>query len=644
MSDERLYGADALFQIPLVTRGAVDFYPKPSTPVVAAGDLKLKTDTQIRANTTAKILGFDSGSVEPLPGHDIEDSTGTHAAVVMFVIVVSGTWAGGNAAGFIFCKTVTGIGGFTNNLVMNNLTTAQSDFATVDDGTGTALYSASQLNATAGLFASDGFSWYVALTATEMQCKQGTIQIIDQTGTKLWEDQAILFETIPFYRPVVWFDPNYTGLQTLPDQGTEDAPYSSLSVAAAAASASPSRRLKSNARTTPYNGLGVSVSGIDLTDLAVDLNQSFWRISNNCTLLRTRFWNGSISSADTNYQPGQSTEHRQVEFLGPVEFANGTGIYGAFYYCSFYGSGLLFSEATLDTYPVEIIGGTFRNLTTNDTAVNVDYGGFNVKAHINGAYGDIRLKNMTNASSLLVHYGWGKLIIDDSCTAGTIRHTSHVELFAEDGISAYSGSVTTDLVSDDGGQGTTLASILTDTNELQTDWADGGRLDLILDTAASGGTTPALVWAYATRTLTQTAQQIEDTVSGSIVTLHRGDTFSASFSGLGSVAARDEIYFTVKPKQGDPTDANATFQISESSGLDITQGDTTGTGSTGGYITVTDAAAGDITVVLSADEASYLTPGDNYVYDLQMVTTGGTVQTLSSGRFKVVEDVTRSVT
>lgn len=34
---------------------------------------------------------------------------------------------------------------------------------------------------------------------------------------------------------------------------------------------------------------------------------------------------------------------------------------------------------------------------------------------------------------------------------------------------------------------TEIASILADTNELQTDWANGGRLDLLLDTAAAGG-------------------------------------------------------------------------------------------------------------------------------------------------------------
>lgn len=37
---------------------------------------------------------------------------------------------------------------------------------------------------------------------------------------------------------------------------------------------------------------------------------------------------------------------------------------------------------------------------------------------------------------------------------------------------------------------TEIAAILADTNELQTDWANGGRLDLLLDSAAGGGTNP----------------------------------------------------------------------------------------------------------------------------------------------------------
>lgn len=40
---------------------------------------------------------------------------------------------------------------------------------------------------------------------------------------------------------------------------------------------------------------------------------------------------------------------------------------------------------------------------------------------------------------------------------------------------------------------TEVAAILEDTNELQSDWKDGGRLDLILDTAAGGGDMAAIL-------------------------------------------------------------------------------------------------------------------------------------------------------
>lgn len=48
-----------------------------------------------------------------------------------------------------------------------------------------------------------------------------------------------------------------------------------------------------------------------------------------------------------------------------------------------------------------------------------------------------------------------------------------------------------------GEMATEAASILADTNELQTDWANGGRLDLILDTAAAGGGASAAAIADA---------------------------------------------------------------------------------------------------------------------------------------------------
>jgi hypothetical protein len=43
---------------------------------------------------------------------------------------------------------------------------------------------------------------------------------------------------------------------------------------------------------------------------------------------------------------------------------------------------------------------------------------------------------------------------------------------------------------------TDIDAILADTNELQTDWANGGRLDLILDTAAASAGSGAITWTY----------------------------------------------------------------------------------------------------------------------------------------------------
>ena len=47
-----------------------------------------------------------------------------------------------------------------------------------------------------GLFVSEGEGfWSVNLTTTEMEFATGALKIVDQTGTKLWEDQSIVMDT-----------------------------------------------------------------------------------------------------------------------------------------------------------------------------------------------------------------------------------------------------------------------------------------------------------------------------------------------------------------------------------------------------------------------------------------------------------------
>lgn len=65
-----------------------------------------------------------------------------------------------------------------------------------------------------------------------------------------------------------------------------------------------------------------------------------------------------------------------------------------------------------------------------------------------GHYGDIQLENL-EAGQVFVNYGWGRQIIADSCTGGTVYHTSHAPPLAED-LSVYAGPVTLVPVSDPG--------------------------------------------------------------------------------------------------------------------------------------------------------------------------------------------------
>ena len=74
---------------------------------------------------------------------------------------------------------------------------------------------------------------------------------------------------------------------------------------------------------------------------------------------------------------------------------------------------------------------------------------------------------------------------------------------------------------------TEIAAILADTNELQTDWANGGRLDLLLDGAASAGDpwTTTLPGAYGAGT------------AGKII----GDNLNATVSSRASQTSVDTV-------------------------------------------------------------------------------------------------------
>lgn len=162
--------------------------------------------------------------------------------------------------------------------------------------------------------------------------------------------------------------------------------------------------------------------------------------------------------------------------------------------------------------------------------------------------------------------------------------------------------------------------------------------------AITSGATAAQVWAYATRTLTQTAAQIAAAVNGSSITIMRGDTLSASLTGIGAITGYTTLDFMVKKQKSD-LDTSAIIHIRKNAsavndGLIRINGvaGTAGNGS----ITLNDQALGNITIALIASETAKLIPGLGYYYDIQKI-TGVTVTTMSEGTFNVTPDVTMLV-
>ena len=147
------------------------------------------------------------------------------------------------------------------------------------------------------------------------------------------------------------------------------------------------------------------------------------------------------------------------------------------------------------------------------------------------------------------------------------------------------------------------------------------------------------VWAYSPRTLTQSAASVAAAVSGSDITIHRGDSLSVAITDLGDISGRTMLWFTVKTSARD-ADTAAIVQIEEAAGLVYINGATAATPANGS-ITVDDAVAGDITIVLDEVETAKLLP-DSLVYDVQVLDSGN-VTTLTAADATVAADVTRAV-
>ncbi len=147
------------------------------------------------------------------------------------------------------------------------------------------------------------------------------------------------------------------------------------------------------------------------------------------------------------------------------------------------------------------------------------------------------------------------------------------------------------------------------------------------------------VWAYATRRLTQTASEIEDAITGDQISVRKHSTLSVSFTGLGNLATRTGLYFTLKRYATD-ADGDALIQVDESNGLKVIDAETAATPANGS-ITVTDEDAGDLTVTVAAAETGKLDAATSLIYDVKLITaTAATV--LTEGTAKITAVATRA--
>lgn len=145
-------------------------------------------------------------------------------------------------------------------------------------------------------------------------------------------------------------------------------------------------------------------------------------------------------------------------------------------------------------------------------------------------------------------------------------------------------------------------------------------------------------WLY--QRLQSVAVQLAAATDGGNLTIHRGDTFTAQLSGLGDISTRSKLWFTVKRKPVDP-DSQSIIQMEETAQLIYLNAESAATAAHG-TITVDDEGEGSMTIALDEAATAALEPRTGLLFDIQLLTSGGDVQTLATGTVRVVADVTRA--
>lgn len=104
-------------------------------------------------------------------------------------------------------------------------------------------------------------------------------------------------------------------------------------------------------------------------------------------------------------------------------------------------------------------------------------------------------------------------------------------------------------------------------------------------------------------------------LQGSTIGVTRGDTLRVSLTDLGDLTGRTKLWFTVKQSK-EAVDSAAIIQIEETDNLTLLNG-ATPSNSAWGTITVTDASAGDVDIVLYASATKLLSKASGLIWDVK---------------------------
>lgn len=165
-----------------------------------------------------------------------------------------------------------------------------------------------------------------------------------------------------------------------------------------------------------------------------------------------------------------------------------------------------------------------------------------------------------------------------------------------------------------------------------------GASELAADAAAE---IAAAAWAYATRTLTQSATTVSAALAGDTISILRGDTTSIAFTGLGNITGYSKLWFAVKSDSRNDADTASIIYVTLAGGLIYLNGAAAST-ATDASMTVVDATTGAVTVTLKAALTAALQVQGGLSYDVQWLDGDGHIHTLTSGTAAVTADVARA--